>query len=191
MKVLEPIIKRRAFRAFSEKQIPEDILENIAIAGTLAPSCANAQPWRLITVTQKEKLDKLKEALTPGNYWAKKAPAITAVVTKLDWDARLDNGRDYAFFDTGMAVMNYQLQAIEHGLYAHPIAGFDAVKAKDVLEIPTDATLLTLVILGYPGDHSHLNEKHLEAEKSQRTRKALHEVYALDSWQTQLSPPSK
>ena len=42
-----------------------------------------------------------------------KAPAITALVTNFDWDARLDNGRDYAFFDLGMAAMNYQLQAIE------------------------------------------------------------------------------
>ena len=102
----------------------------------MAPSFANMQPWRIVTVTEGEHLAAIKEALAPGNYWAQKAPAIAAFVTELDWDGRLDHGRDYAFFDLGQAAMNYQLQAVAEGLVAHPIAGFKCLSRKEDLGDP-------------------------------------------------------
>jgi len=191
MAIVTQIEKRRAFRGISEKPISNEILTRLAEVAHLAPSCANNQPWRIITVSDPETLTELKSSLTPGNYWAQKAPAITAFVANLDWDARLDNGRDYAFFDLGMAAMNYQLQAIEEGLVVHPIAGFDATKAKKTLSIPDSAVLMTLVILGYPGDTAHLNERHLALERSERSRKRLDEVFAFDSWDARLEPKPK
>ena len=191
MAIVTQIYKRRALRGISEQPIANEVLTRLAEASHLAPSCANNQPWRIITVSDPETLTELKSSLTPGNYWAQKAPAITAFVANLDWDARLDNGRDYAFFDLGMAAMNYQLQAIEEGLVVHPIAGFDATKAKKTLSIPDSAVLMTLVILGYPGDTAHLNERHLALERSERSRKPLDEVFAFDSWDARLEPKAK
>jgi nitroreductase len=144
-----------------------------------------------VIVSDPGKLTELKAALTPGNYWAQKAPAIAALVTHQDWDARLDHGRDYAFFDLGMAAMNFQLQAVEEGLIVHPIAGFDPAVAKQALGIPETAILVTLVILGFPGDSSHLSEKHLASEKSERSRKPMEEISAFDHWATQLEPKPK
>jgi|GEM_PF-81372 nitroreductase len=186
--ILPQIENRRAKRALSEKPIPQEILDRLLQASILAPSCANTQPWRFVTVSEPQQLTQLKTALTPGNYWALKAPAITALVTSHEWGARLDHGRDYAFFDLGQASMAYQLQAIEEGLCVHPIAGFDAALAKKVLGIPESAVLVTLVILGYPGDSSHLNEKHLANETSPRTRKPLEEVASSDRWDVRLEP---
>ena len=50
---------------------------------------------------------------------------------------------------------------------------------------------MTLVILGYPGDTAHLNERHLALEGSERNRKPLDEVFAFDSWDTRLEPKPK
>jgi nitroreductase len=191
MPLVKQIERRRAFRALAEKPIPTETLLRLVQAAHFAPSCANSQPWRIITVVEPSKLEALKATLSPGNYWAKKAPAIAAFVTSLEWDARLDSGRDYAFFDLGMAAMGFQLQAAEEGLISHPIAGFDPVAAKAALAIPEDVTLVTLVILGYPGDPSGLNERHLASEKSPRTRKPLEEVSAFDAWTEALRPPPK
>jgi nitroreductase len=188
MPILAQIEKRRAYRALSDKPIPGETLSRLAEAATLAPSCANSQPWRILTVSSPERLAALKAALKAGNYWAQKAPAIAAFITSLDWDFRSSHGRDYAFFDLGMAAMNYQLQAIEEGLIAHPIGGFDPALAKQVLGIPESAILVTLVILGFPGDASHLSEKHLASERSERTRKPTEEVSAFDSWIPALEP---
>jgi nitroreductase len=191
MRLLAQIEKRRAYRALRDEPIPRETLTRLAEAACLAPSCSNSQPWRIITVSNPEKLEAFKAALTPGNYWALKAPAITAFVTSQDWDARSSLGRDYAFFDLGMAAMNYQLQALEEGLIAHPIAGFDPALAKRFLGIPEVAVLLTLVIIGFPGDSSHLSEKHLASERSERVRKPMEEVFAFDSWISSLEPKPK
>jgi len=191
MPLLSQIEKRRALRAISDASIPRDILLRLAEAATLAPSCANSQPWRIVIVSDPARLAKLKASLSSGNYWAQKAPAIAAFSTDQAWDARLDHGRDYAFFDLGMAAMNFQLQAVEDGLFVHPIAGFDPAVAKEAIGIPDNAVLMTLIILGYPGDASHLNERHLASEKSERSRKPLEEVLAFDSWNTRLEPPAK
>ena len=191
MKILGVIEKRRAYRALSETPLETETLERIVEAATLAPSCANNQPWRIVMVTAPDRLEALKTALTPGNYWAKKAPAIAAFVTDLSWDARLEGGRDYALFDLGQAAMAFQLQAVEEGLFVHPIAGFDQAAAKRALDIPEGLILETLIILGHPGDASGLSEKHQAAERSPRDRKPLATVSANDAWDEALRPPAK
>jgi len=191
MSILPQIEKRRARRAIDPRSVGKDVLVRLAQAAHLAPSCANSQSWRIITVADEQKLEALKATLTSGNYWAQKSPAIAAFVSSLDWDARLDGGRDYAFFDLGMAAMAYQLQAVEEGLYAHPIAGFDEAAAKLALGIPEAAVLETLIVLGYPGDSAGLSEKHLASETSPRDRKSLDEVAAFDSWNERLAPKPK
>lgn len=191
MPLLKSIEARRAFRALDSAPIRKEVLSRLAEAAHLAPSYGNNQSWRIVIVADVARLEALKAALTPGNYWAKKAPAIAAFVTSLDWDGRLDGGRDYALFDLGMAAMAFQLQAVEEGLISHPIAGFNQAAAKQALDIPETAILETLVILGYPGDPSGLSEKHLASETSARVRKPLDEVVAFDAWNERLVPPAK
>lgn len=191
MAILKQIEARRARRALDSKPIDKAILLRLAEAAHLSPSFGNKQSWRILTVTEPARLEALKASLSGGNYWAKKAPAIAAFVTSLDWDGRLEGGRDYALFDLGMAAMAYQLQAVEEGLIVHPIAGFDSAVAKRALDIPENLVLETLVILGYPGDDAHLSEKHLAAEKAPRDRKPLEAVSAFDAWNDRLVPAPK
>lgn len=191
MQILGAIEKRRAYRALSEAPIDAEVLGRIVEAATLAPSCSNNQPWRIVTVTAPDRLEALKSALSSGNYWAKKAPAIAAFVTDLSWDARLEGGRDYALFDLGQAAMAFQLQAVEEGLFVHPIAGFDQAAAKRALGIPDSLILETLIILGHPGDPGSLSEKHQAAERSPRARKPMADVSAADVWNEALIPPPK
>ena len=176
------IEKRRARRAFRTDPIEDGVLERIMTAATYAPSCFNNQPWRFTAIREKTKLDKVKEFLSKGNAWALPAPCIVLVTTKLDLDCRLDDERDYAYFDTGMAVMNLQLQAIKEGLYAHPIAGYRAPELRKAVGIPDGFVLVTLVILGYPADPSILDEATKEKELSARSRKPLAEVFSKDDW---------
>jgi nitroreductase len=191
MPIVKQIEARRAHRALDGKPIPNEVLLRLAQAAHLAPSFANGQSWRIITVVDPARLETLKAALSAGNYWAKKSPAIAAFVSSLDWDGRLDGGRDYALFDLGMAAMNYQLQAVEEGLVVHPIAGFDHGAAKLALGLPEAVVVETLVILGYPGDSAGLSEKHLASETSKRDRKSLDEVSAFDVWNEKLAPKPK
>jgi nitroreductase len=187
---LRVIEERRAYRALSSANIDKEILVRLAEAAHMSPSSMNNQPWRIITVTSEPRLNALKETLTAGNYWARPSPAISAFVTNPDWSMRL-GARDLAYFELGMAAMAYQLQGVAEGLHVHPIVGFNADSAKKVLEIPETETLEILVVLGYPGDVSSLNEKHQAIEAAPRSRKPLNEIAAFDVWDERLRPMKK
>ncbi|MBN1241360.1 MAG: nitroreductase family protein [Spirochaetales bacterium] len=188
MELLKEIETRRAYRALAADPIGRETLQRLALAAHMAPSSMNNQPWRMITVTEPEPLAALRASFTSGNYWALKAPAVTAFVTSADWGLRMPDGRELAWFELGMAAMAYQLEAVHEGLVAHPIVGFDAKAAAAALGLPPEATLVILVVVGKPGDASGLSEKHLEGERGPRIRKPLDEVAAFDAWHERLLP---
>jgi nitroreductase len=74
------------------------------------------------------------------------------------------------------------LQAFQEGLFAHAIAGFDPLVVKAKLRVPEDYIVITLIALGYPGDESHLSEKHRSLEHSPRERKPESEVISWNAW---------
>jgi nitroreductase len=165
-----------------QRTVPEQIVERLLTAATLAPSCNNNQPWRFVVVRRAEELEKVRENLSRGNYWARKAPLIVLALTQPELDCRLDDRRDYALFAAGLAVANLLLQATREGLIAHPIAGFKPVPIKEALGILPELILVTLVIVGYPGEESGLSEKHRIQEHSLRDRKPLNEVVKYERW---------
>jgi nitroreductase len=173
---------RRAKRALSDKKIPDEIIHRLMTAATFAPSCFNKQSWRFLVVTDDAALKKIHEALSDGNYWVKRAPAVVAVTTKLEFDCRLSDHRDYALFDCGLATENLMLQGFKEGLYAHAIAGFDPFKIKAAFHIPDEYIVITLVAVGYPGEDTSLNKKHKELEHSLRDRKSESEVICYNIW---------
>lgn len=175
---INPLIAaRRAWRAISSEPISREAITKLIEAAHLAPSCFNNQPWRFVVATGQE-LEQVKAALPGGNYWAKPAPAIIAVASHRDLDCKLSDNRDYFLFGCGMAVGNLMVQATQMGLVAHPIAGYDPLKVKEALAIPEDYVLITLVVVGKPGDPGTLSEKHREIELGPRERKPLEEVLA-------------
>jgi len=181
--LIEEIGVRRAKRALSGKKIPDESLRRLMTAATLAPSCFNNQSWRFLVVTDDNALEKVHDALSGGNYWVKRAPAVVVVATKIEFGCRLNDHRDYALFDCGLAAENLMLQGVREGLYAHAIAGFDPVKIKAAFDIPAEYIVITLVAVGYPDDDAPLNEKHRELENSPRTRKPDSEVICYNTWQ--------
>ena len=180
--LLKEIEERRAFRALSEKQVDEGVVSRLLTAATYAPSCFNSQPWRLMAVQEQEGLEKIHSSLSDGNYWAKKAPLIVVVATKISFDARLSDNRDYALLGCGLAAGNLLTQAMKAGLYAHPMAGFDPLVVKEQFAIPEDYIVIALVAVGYPGPLDGLSEKHVNAEKSERNRKPESEVICREQW---------
>lgn len=181
--LMKEIENRRARRALSEEKIPDAVLKRLMTAATYAPSCFNSQSWRFLVATSDDALAKMHAALSQGNYWAKRAPVMVAVVTKPDLDCQLSDRRDYALFDCGLAVENMILQAMREGMIAHPMAGFDPLKVKKGFQISDEYIVITLVALGYPSeDTSFLNEKHLRAEQGSRDRKPEAEVICYNAW---------
>ncbi|MEJ5230133.1 MAG: nitroreductase family protein, partial [Pseudothermotoga sp.] len=137
----------------------------------------NKQPWRFVVVRSRDMLQKLHEALSGGNYWMKKAPALIIVHSKKDLDCQLSDSRDYFLIDLGQAVAFLQLQATQMGLVAHPVAGFDPLVVKKIFPALEEHTVITILAIARPtGDLSGLSEKHQSAELSARDRQPLENV---------------
>jgi len=173
---VKELAERRAFRGLSDKALDPAAVRRIFEAAVLAPSCANKQPWRFIAVQEPGLLDQLRGTLTDGNYWARKAPLLVAAWTHPDYDVRNPDGRDFALYDLGQAVMALQVQAQAEGLVTHPFAGFDMVRAREILGLPEGALLPALITVAFLGSDKELNDKHRELEHSPRNRKPLDEV---------------
>ena len=187
--LIREITVRSAKRALSEKKIPDEIVRRLMTAATLAPSCFNNQSWRFLVATDDTALENIRAALPSANYWVKTAPLVVLVATKPEFGCRLNDRRDYALFDCGLATENLLLQSFKEGLYAHPIAGFDPLKIKAAFHIPDDYIVITLIAVGYPGDEALLNEKHREMENGPRTRKPESAVICYNTWN--LAEPEK
>jgi len=149
MNVKQAIEKRRAYRILEKGKVDENLINELAKAAQLAPSCFNKQPWRLVFVDAPEPLDALQATLMKGNEWAQQASMMIAVFSRKDLDCRLKK-RTYYLFDTGLAVGQLMLRATELGWVAHPIAGYDEEAAKTALNIPDDMRLITLLVIGKP-----------------------------------------
>jgi len=186
MDVKEAIEKRRAYRALDPVEISDDVIFELAKAAQLTASCFNKQPWRFVFVRTSDSLNKLHTALSKGNEWAYKASMIIAVFCKKGDDCIIKE-REYYLFDTGMAVSAMVLRATELGLVAHPIAGYDPLKAKEILEIPEENTVITLVIVGKKSqDLSSLNENQKEAETQRPARIDLDRIFNVDRFDSKL-----
>lgn len=183
MELQEVIEKRRALRTLGKVEITRELITRLAEAARLAPSCNNNQPWRYLFVYDSLVLDELFESLSPGNYWAKKASLMIAVVSKKELDCVIGE-REYFLFDTGMATAHILLKATELGLVAHPMAGFNPRIAKQVLKIPDDMLLITLIAVGKQRTEADpdLSEKHAQQELQRPPRHEIDQFVFLNHY---------
>lgn len=177
------LLRRESKRAYLDRPVPDEVLNRILEKTRWAPSCSNNQPWRFIVVREPEALERLHQALNRGNAWAKRAPVlIVATARESDDYVRTDDPVSYHLFDTGLAVENLLLAAVEEGLMAHPMAGYKAPIVKEALGIPPDYSVICLISLGYPGGIDTLDERTRQKDLAPRTRKPIEEIVSFDRW---------
>jgi len=183
MDVHEAMQKRRAYRSLDPVEITEDLIKDLALHAQLSASCNNNQPWRFVFVYNPEMLKKMHEALSKGNEWIHRASMIIAVLSKKEYDCIVGE-RVYYQFDTGMATAFLILRATELGLVAHPIAGFSPKKTREILGIPDDLEVITLVNVGKHASiiYPELSEKQAEIEKKRPERFPLEKFVYLNRY---------
>jgi len=171
MELKDAIEKRRAYRSLGPVDVSDSMVRELAGAANLSPSCFNNQPWRYIFVRDKDVLKTLQGAMSKGNEWTSLASMVIAVLSRPDLDCVIKD-REYYQFDTGMATAFLILKATDLGLVAHPIAGFSPKKAKEILTIPEDVRLITLVIVGRKKEELDpiLSKDQAESEKKRPER---------------------
>lgn len=183
---LHPLISRRkSTRAFSEKPVEPEKLRIILEAARWAPSSSNIQPWRFIVATKEEpeKYERLLGLLVEQNkIWAAKAPVLILSVAKLTYEAG-EKSNKFALHDVGLASANMTLQATSLGLAVHQMGGFNAEKARTVLNIPRDFEPVAMIALGHEDTTDFLPQFLRERELAPRVRKDLSELVFDGVWE--------
>ncbi|HRA30832.1 MAG TPA: nitroreductase family protein [Thermomicrobiales bacterium] len=179
--LLGPIVDRYSSRRFAATPLATEIVETLLEAARWAPSYGNRQPTRYIVASHPETLAAVHEALTRGNAYLRAAPVLIAVCGRPE-DAQIVDGKEYYLLDAGLGIENLLLQAFAMDLHAHSVGGFDEGKVRAAFGIPEDVRVLALVGIGHAGRLEDLDERTLERELRERTRKPREEVRAWERW---------
>ncbi len=181
----ELLQKRWSPRAFSEKLIDTQMLNQLFEAARWAPSSYNEQPWRFI-VARKEDQEAYKQLASVMNEfnqsWATDAPVLVLALTKTTFDL---DGRDnpHAGHDLGQAIAHLTFEATKNNLYVHQMAGILPEKARELYNISDDYKPMTMFAIGYKGQPESLNDKMQKQETSPRIRKDLDEIIFDGEWE--------
>ncbi|MBF0224633.1 MAG: nitroreductase family protein [Desulfobacterales bacterium] len=156
--LMEVIKGRRSVRKFQDKEIPDDILNNVFEAAKWSQSWANTQCWEIIVIKSNDIKKKLQTAITDKNPAFKAigaAPIILGICAKLNSSGYYKGivttkFGDWFMFDMGLLCQNICLSAHCFGLGSVIVGLFDHDKAKEVLKVKEGYELVTLIPIGYP-----------------------------------------
>ena len=142
MEAIKALKTRRCKRKFLPTPVPKKVVEDIIDCGRLAPSAVNIQPAEFIVVIKGKIRKRIAEMADYGRFIAE-APVCIAVFSRQT---------KYYLEDGSAASENILLAAHAHGLGACWVAGDKkayAEKVRQLLGVPQNFKLITLIPLGY------------------------------------------
>lgn len=170
-------------RAFSARDVSDHELELVLEAARWAPSSMNEQPWRFVVTRRgSEEHGRLLASLNPSNQvWVDKAPVlILAMVHRtLSRNGQINH---HARHDLGLATAHFTAQATALGMGVHILGGFSAEAARAAFHVPEDLDIVSVLVLGFPGDPDQLPENLRERETRRSARHPLSELVRYGSY---------
>jgi nitroreductase len=148
MQTWDAITSRRNVRAFADRLIRPEDLDQILEAGRRSPSSQNWQPWDFVVVIDRAQLQNLSRVFYGASHVANSAATIAVIAPPAD------NEFHRAQFDLGQATMSMMLAAADLGIGSCHAGVADLELARQVLGLPEDRTWMLLVSLGYPADRT-------------------------------------
>ncbi|HET9662083.1 MAG TPA: nitroreductase family protein [Thermomicrobiales bacterium] len=142
--MIEQMNKVRQSRIYLDKPVAKDDLDTLLEVAQWTGSARNTQPWHFVVVTDKETLGKLA-ALRSNIDWVANVPLAIALVF---------DGKDTVLesFDEGRIYERLAIGARLLGLGAGTawfLGDAEEKKAKELLGVPQERTMHSMVALGY------------------------------------------
>ena len=151
----ETVMTRRTIRRFKQEAIPREDLVAIVKAASYAPSAGNGQPWEFIIVDQPASVRALNQHLgwLGGAPPAEQAPVAHVVVL-------IANPKHHwaQFADGGAAIQTMALVAWDRGLGSCWIGSFKHDQVAELLDVPEQWTLMSVLALGRPAEEPVVEE---------------------------------
>jgi len=125
----------------SSKKIGQDWIKRIIDAGRMTASARNKQPWWFVSITDRKLLQKVADLSPSGRHIANAAFAVVIVT---------DPQNRWHEIDSTRAVQNMTVVAWDLGLGNSWVGTIDREKVKDLLKIPQNLNILTVLPFGFP-----------------------------------------
>ncbi|MBR3644843.1 MAG: nitroreductase family protein [Lachnospiraceae bacterium] len=161
MDAITCIKSRRSVRKFKDQAVSREILEDLVLSASYAPSWKNTQTTRYIAIEDAAVRAKLA-AECCAEHNASIINGAPVVVATVIVDKRSGFERDGSYstirednwqaFDNGIATQTFCLAATEKGLGTVIMGLYDIDKASKILEVPEGQVLMSLVAVGYPDE---------------------------------------
>lgn len=150
--VIRELCRLRQDRRFLPEPVPAALLNELLEVARWTGSWKNTQPWHFVVVDDKELLQELS-TLHQYVHWIAGAPLVIALVL----DERNETGEDYRMtskaYDEGRVTERLMFAARLLGLGGGTawFASDESEKAaKELLGVPADRRLHSVVAIGYP-----------------------------------------
>jgi iodotyrosine deiodinase len=186
--------RRRTVRDFSDRRVPQQVIEECLGTAGLAPSGANLQPWHFVVVSDPKVKHEIRVAAEQEEqeFYRRRAPqewldALSAVGTD-EHKPFLETapclivifGRNHSYLPDGRRVKNYYVNesvGIATGFLIAAIHNAGLVSLthtpspmgflNGILHMPPDAKPFLILVVGYPAE---------DARVPQIEKKSLNEI---------------
>lgn len=157
MEMIDIIRKRFSARKYKDVDIESDKEDILRECLRLAPSGKNAQPWKFIFVKDKEIREKLKKACK-NQVSVGEAPLVVVGCGFPEKAYPAMGGYwNSVTCDISIAFTQLMLTAAEQGLGTCWIGAFYEEEVKDVLNIPENVMVVSLMTVGYSDEKGNKN----------------------------------
>ena len=171
MDFIEIAKKRYSVRSYKDKKVEEEKLKKILEAAHVAPTAANLQPIRLLTVQSKEGLGKIGKG---ANLYGAPLAIIVCADHKKAWVRPFDKKRT-TDIDASILTDHMMLQATELGLGSVWICYFKPDVIRREFGLPDHLEPANILAVGYP------NEEAADPERHSQTRIPVEELVSYET----------
>jgi nitroreductase len=151
METFDALFTRRSIRKYTNKPVEDDKIQKILKAAMYAPSARNTQPWQFIIITERDMLNKIKQAHPYANMLAEAPLAIL-----ICGDKTYEPHEGYLNTNCSAATQNLLLAAHDLGLGSVWLGVYPRKERMDALtklfSLPENIIPISLVALGYPDE---------------------------------------
>ena len=148
---------RYSLRAYSEKAVEQEKVDQLLEMVRIAPTACNNQPQRLIVATAPDDLAAIDGA-TPCRFGA---PLVFVVCYDSNecWRRSFD-GEISGFVDAGIVTTHLMLQAVDLGLGSVWVMHFDPAVIRGHFQLPENIIPVALLPVGYPAPDAEPGPRH-------------------------------
>ncbi|MBR7124200.1 MAG: nitroreductase family protein [Candidatus Methanomethylophilaceae archaeon] len=148
MEYHELIRKRFSVRKYTSELLTPGQIDEILMAGNVAPTAKDVQPQRIYVLESREAMAKLSEAIGPMVFGAPNAFIICG--DRDEACVRPFDGWNFSQTDATIVTDHMMLAAHDLGLGTCWIGYFDPNVVRETFSIPENEEIYHILIVGHP-----------------------------------------